>query len=654
MEVKGSGPSCSGLNLVAHPRAKSKVWKYFGFDSDADGCILHWKRIYCRVCLSPIAYSGNTSNLSYHLEKNHPAEFSDFVRTNADQVRETLALSRVKMEPAPPNGTRRQSDVTGAVVNFVAKGLHPASVVDEPTFRSLLATLDPGYVPPSGRDLTLNMLPQMYRRMRDAVFCEVAELETCGVTADLWRSRAHGRTYVSLSVHSLDHSASGFSMTSRCLKTLEVQEDNAAESVTRAVYQTFVDWGIAHRVMGATCGSVGVAKACSLLELSVEMPCLGHAINRALADAFRLPQVDGLLGRCRRVVEHFRGAEMFLLTQQQKPPGRGQCGLVLDCSTSWSSTLAMLRRLKEQQLAVTAALADASGCVHAPDWTLLEGLIGVLQPFDAVVKMMTSCRHPTISMVRPVLHMLLSGLQANEGDPKGISTTKEVISAVLSSTYSLDSAASPNISTFLNAAAFLDPRYKRLPFLSAQDRSRVESYIVEEAKAALEKHTERHGLQDLFVVSEEPPPKKATPPRERSASENPLAAIFCQTDGEQSPEELLHAQLVLELNNYKAQRVLGLDEDPLLWWSSHAALFPTLPKVLQKFWSLPATSAPCHRLFSSSGAVLCGKRDRIAPALVDQQVFLYENSRSSCEPEPCEEEEEDVLEVGCSPGGPLD
>lgn len=40
MEGKGSGPSCSGLNLVAHPRAKSKVWKYFGFDTDADGCIL--------------------------------------------------------------------------------------------------------------------------------------------------------------------------------------------------------------------------------------------------------------------------------------------------------------------------------------------------------------------------------------------------------------------------------------------------------------------------------------------------------------------------------------------------------------------------------------------------------------------------------------
>lgn len=154
-------------------------------------------------------------------------------------------------------------------------------------------------------------------------------------------------------------------------------------------------------------------------------------------------------------------------------------------------------------------------------------------------------------------------------------------------------------------------------------------------------------------MSDEPPNKKLAPLRESSTSsatqDNPLAAIFCQSDSDQSQEEL-HAQVVEELSNYKSQRVLGLNEDPLLWWSSHAALFPTLPKVLQKFWCVPATSVPCHRLFSSSGTVLCGKRNRITPALVDQQVFLYENLRSYYEPEHCEED----LEGSCGGGQPLE
>lgn len=683
MEGKSSGPSCSGLNLVAHPRAKSKVWKYFGFDTDADGCILHWKRIYCRVCMSQIAYSGNTSNLSYHLEKNHPVEFSEFVKSNTDQMREAFAtaFSRIKTEPAGQHvqqqsqdtnlrpsldyENRRQHDLTAAVINFICKGLYPVAVVEEPTFKTLMSTVDPSYSLPSKSDLVVKMLPQMYCRTRDMVFSELAGVVNCGVTTDLWQSRTQNRTYISLSLHSVNYSsASGFLMTNRCLKTFEVQEDNTAENITRAMYEAFVEWGITHKVSGATTnGSVDIVKACSLLELSVEMPCLGHTINRAMDEAFQLPRVDGFLVGCRKLVDHFREPTVYLLREKQKQHGLAQCTLITDRGRSWLATLAMLQRLKEQQVAITATLGESSSNHHlslgGPDWSLLEALIDVLQPFKVVANMVTSCRYPTISMVRPVLHMLLNTtLKVKEGDLKEISTTKEVIAKVLSSTYSQNSQVSHEISTFLNIATFLDPRYKKLPFLSTQERSKVENNIIEEAKAILEKQSAEQPCHDDFsLVSEEPPCKKQTPLRESSASsiaqENPLAAIFCQSDVDQSQEEL-HAQVVEELSNYKSQRVLGLNEDPLLWWSNHAPLFPTLPKVLQKYWCIPAMSVPCHRLFSSSGAILCGKRNRISPALVDQQVFLYENSRSYYEPEPCEDDLDSGLGGSCCLGQPLE
>ncbi|XP_034720742.1 zinc finger BED domain-containing protein 1-like [Etheostoma cragini] len=665
MEGKSSGPSCSGPNLVAHPRAKSKVWKYFGFDTDAYGCILHWKRIYCRVCMSQIAYSGNTSNLSYHLEKNHPVEFSEFVKSNTDQMREAFAsaFSRIKTEPTGPhvqqqsqdpnvrqssgNENRRHNDLTTAVVNFICEGLYPASVVEEPTFKTLMSTVDPGYSPPSKSEMAVKMLPQMYCRARDMVFSELAGVVNCGVTTDLWQSQTQNRSYISLSVHSVNYnSTSGFSMTNKCLKTFEVQEDNTAENITRAMYEAFVEWGITHKVSGATTnGSVDIMKACSLLELSVEMPCLGHTVNRAIAEAFQLPRVDSFLGCCRKLIDHFREPAMYLLRDKQKQHGLPQCALVTDRGRSWLATLAMLQRLKEQQVVVTATLVESSSAhrfsFDGPDWALLEGLICVLQPLKVVANMITSCRYPTISMVRPVLHMLLNTtLKVKEGDLKEISMTKEVISKVLSSTYSQNTQLSQEISTFLNIATFLDPRYKKLPFLSTQERSKIESNIIDEAKAVIEKQiAERPCLGEFSLTSDEPPCKKQTPLREASAGsatqDNPLAAIFRQSDADQSQEEL-HAQVVEELSNYKSQRVLGLNEDPLLWWSSHAPLFPTLPKVLQKYWCVPATSVPPHRLFSSSGTVLSGKRNRLVPALVDQQVFLYENSQSYCEPELCE------------------
>lgn len=151
MEAKGV--SSSNLHLVAHPRAKSKVWRYFGFDTDADGCILHWRRIYCRICMTQIAYSGNTSNLSYHLEKNHPAEF---VRSNTEQMREAVATaySKIKTEPMQQQCqgailkwspafeyiNRRHNDLTSAIISFVCEGMYPVSVVEEPTLQALLRT----------------------------------------------------------------------------------------------------------------------------------------------------------------------------------------------------------------------------------------------------------------------------------------------------------------------------------------------------------------------------------------------------------------------------------------------------------------------------------------------------------------------------------
>lgn len=661
MEAKGA--SSSNLHLVAHPRAKSKVWRYFGFDTDADGCILHWRRIYCRICMTQIAYSGNTSNLSYHLEKNHPVEFCEFVKSNTEQMREAVATaySKIKTEPmqqqcqeailkqspAFENINRRHNDLTSAIINFVCEGMYPVSVVEEPTFQALLRTADPRYLPPSRIDVAMKALPQRYNQIRDAVLGEVAGVVNCGVSTDLWQSQTQNRTYISLSMHSLNQNGlgSGFSMSSKCLKTFEVPEDNTAENITRALYEAFVEWGITHKVNGATTnGSLDIVKACSLLDLSVQMPCLGHTINRGMDEAFQLPRIDCFLGCCRKLVDYFQQSvmAMYLLREKQRQQGLVQCVLIRDRVRSWVTTLTMLQRLKEQQAIISVVLMEDSDnhqlSFKDSEWNMVEGLIGVLQPFKLVADMITDCRYPTISMVRPVLHMLLNTtLKAKEGDAKEVGMAKEVISKVLSSTYPQTS----EIATFLNVATFLDPRYKRLPFLSPHDRSQVESKVIEEAKAILEKQRNENVVTDeLAPLSDEPPNKKQAldkPSPSCSNAGNPLAVIFCQSGNDENQEEL-HAQVVEELSNFKSQKILGLNEDPLHWWSDRMGLFPTLPKVLQKYWCVPATSVPSHRLFSSSGTFFCGKRNRLTPAHVDQQVFLYENSRRCNEAEPVEDD----------------
>lgn len=667
MEAKGLDPSQTDLKLVAHPRAKSKVWKYFGFDTNAEGCILQWKKIYCRICMAQIAYSGNTSNLSYHLEKNHPDEFCEFVKSNTEQMREAFATAFSKLKPeasqlTPPDSlatkaghgheSKRQQELTAAVIGLICEGLYPASIVDEPTFKVLLKTADPRYEMPSRKYLCSKAIPEKYGAVREAVLKELGDASWCGISTDMWRSDNQNRAYVTLAAHFLGGGAPGcLSVGSRCLKTFEVPEDNTAESITRVLYEAFIEWGISAKVFGATtdCGK-DIVKACSLLDISVQMPCLGHTFNAGIQQALQLPKLAGLLARCRKLVEYFQQSTvaMYMLYEKQKQQNMAHCMLVSNRVAWWGSTLAMLQRLKEQQFVIASVLVEDSNNHHlmleTAEWATIEGLVDLLQPFKQVAEMLSASKYPTISMVKPLLHMLLNTtLNIKETDCKEVSMAKEVIAKELSKTYQ----ETPEIDMFLNVATFLDPRYKRLPFLSAFERQQVENRVVEEAKGLLDKvkdggYRPAATAEDkMYALPEEPPVKKlvlASTPPPTSVINSMLAEIFCQTGGVEDQEEW-HAQVVEELSNFKSQKVLGLNEDPLKWWSDRLALFPVLPKVLQKYWCVAATRVFPERLFGSSANVVSAKRNRLAPAHVDEQIFLYENARTGAEAEPEDEDE---------------
>ena len=70
--------------IVGKPNTKSKVWTHFGFPADASGTIVDKKKLVCRLCKAILAYSGNTSNLAYHLQRVHPREHRELEVRGSD------------------------------------------------------------------------------------------------------------------------------------------------------------------------------------------------------------------------------------------------------------------------------------------------------------------------------------------------------------------------------------------------------------------------------------------------------------------------------------------------------------------------------------------------------------------------------------------
>ena len=93
------------------------------------------------------------------------------------------------------------------------------------------------------------------------------------------------------------------------------------------------------------------------------------------------------------------------------------------------------------------------------------------------------------------------------------------------------------------------------------------------------------------------------------------------------PERLAHSEKVKrELSLYKAEHSAELDGDPLKWWQSRKLAYPLMSKLVQKRFSMVATSVPLERLFSSAGNVINNRRSSLLPENADKHTFLFENS----------------------------
>ena len=61
--------------LLSLNKAKSDVWKHFGFPAKDEKDKRKRVIVSCKLCPKKLHYQGNTTNMMVHLEYNHHAEY---------------------------------------------------------------------------------------------------------------------------------------------------------------------------------------------------------------------------------------------------------------------------------------------------------------------------------------------------------------------------------------------------------------------------------------------------------------------------------------------------------------------------------------------------------------------------------------------------
>lgn len=146
----------------------------------------------------------------------------------------------------------------------------------------------------------------------------------------------------------------------------------------------------------------------------------------------------------------------------------------------------MLSGLLEQRWPVTAALSDptvTSRVKHhldlKPDqWALMEELIQVLAPFESATVFLSGQQYVTLSALPQLIHNLnKKTTQDSDVETPSVKACQTAMAQEIQSRWKdlcVFDSDSPN--TALIAAA-LDPRFRRLKFLSPQDTFKVQTTV---------------------------------------------------------------------------------------------------------------------------------------------------------------------------------
>ena len=171
---------------------------------------------------------------------------------------------------------------------------------------------------------------------------------------------------------------------------------------------------------------------------------------------------------------------------------------------------------------------------------------------------------------------------------------------------------------------FLDPRFKKTPYLGEVERTAIRREVRDELVTIITEDQNRQDSEDGSHQNCSTGNPEASPSPKRRKLANLLGDILDRSvqNELQTEKELAEA----ELRRYESEPGESLDcQKPLQWWKVRSVNYKYLCKLVRKILCNIATSVLSERIFSAAGNVVSEKRSCLSPDNVNRLVFLYEN-----------------------------
>lgn len=215
----------------------SEIWNHFNATSE--------KKAKCKYCDSQISIAGGPcGNLSRHITRKHPTvkitlerqaalplvvlEHNELSISAQDTESHTQPPISQFLKRPPP--IRKVTEIDKQVLKMVAKGHHALRIVEEPEFKKLISLVSncPGYMLPSRKSLTYNLLPGAYTELVNEIKSEIQKASAICLTTDAWTSQTN-QSYMAVTAHFIDEETK---LQSKLLCCEEFSEKHSAANLT--------------------------------------------------------------------------------------------------------------------------------------------------------------------------------------------------------------------------------------------------------------------------------------------------------------------------------------------------------------------------------------------------------------------------------------
>ena len=638
-------------------KKSSVVWDFYDVKYTDDS------KAVCTLCNTEISRGSakdrrfSTSALYTHLRAKHSSELTS-AENNRKHTSTSLPATPATSPFTSDEKRKRWADATleevlekkqmwsrnhaSAVAatkhlaEMIAVDLQPYSIVEDVGFQRYSRHLEPRFALPSRRQLSENILPDMYVKLKESVKKSIAKAEKISFTTDIWTETNTTNAFIGVSAHWISQDwERKFAVL--CCESFSGR--HTGEKIAAKFDSVLSDWGIQKEACHVVIrdNAANMVKAFQSANIN-SIGCSLHTFQLSIHDCiFDQRAVSDALAISRRLVGHFKHSA--LSSQRLADIQRDlQCEVlrpVQDVCTRWNSTYHMIERLLKIKSSISVFCSETDGMqdktLTANMWNLLENVKNLLEPIEMLTRDL-SAHDACLSSVIPAVLGLKLALNGDSRDA-GVKTMKLGLLTALEDRFSSLSAV-----TVATSATALDPRFKLLFFETDALRDVTRSEIL---NAALALSRDDAAVQsDSAAAAGLSGQNMTAVDRDDSGTSGDgtethdvwsalwkfgNSAVASASAGNDDTDSSVTVKVNVEVTAYFSEPVIPPKENPLLWWKCNKHRFPVLARLAQAFLTAPPSSVQSERIFSTAGDVYGDHRARLLPDNADKLIFLKFN-----------------------------